>query len=237
MLVEQLITSFKTPPKELVLDFDATDNPLPGHQEGRFNHGYYHSYCYLPLYVFRSQQLLCAYLHTSRIDGARHVSAAILKMLVRRLRQQWPGVRIVLRGDSGFCRQRIINYSECAGPHQLGFESKLCLPQVIGALMYEPAIELPPSECPIGTSDKEAQLELLVDRRQGPFRDHLQARKPETLPKGNCGTKSNVTKSTGFIAWPPMATPNCSTYGHPNCPRQDGQIMGFGVGAGDGFLG
>ena len=113
VLVEQFIASFATAPQELVLDFDATDNPLYGQQEGRFFHGYYDSYCYLPLYVFCGQQLLCAYLRPSRIDGARH-AAAILKLLVKRLRQQWPAVRIVFRGDSGFCRQRIINYCERA---------------------------------------------------------------------------------------------------------------------------
>ena len=113
VLVEQFIASFKTAPAELVLDFDATDNPLYGQQEGKFFHGYYDAYCYLPLYVFCGQQLLCAYLRPSRIDGAKH-SAAILKLLVKRLRQQWPQVRIVFRGDSGFCRQRIINYCERA---------------------------------------------------------------------------------------------------------------------------
>ncbi len=113
VLVEQFIASFKTPPEELVLDFDATDNPLYGQQEGRFFHGYYDCYCYLPLYVFCGQQLLCAYLRPSRIDGAKH-AAAILKLLVTRLRQKWPQVRIVFRGDSGFCRQRIINYCERA---------------------------------------------------------------------------------------------------------------------------
>ena len=118
VLVEQFIASFKTPPKELVLDFDATDNPLHGQQEGRFFHGYYDSYCYLPLYVFCGQQLLCAYLRPSRIDGARH-AAAILKLLVTRLRQVWPDVRIVFRGDSGFCRQRIINYCERAEVHYI----------------------------------------------------------------------------------------------------------------------
>ena len=114
VLVDQFIASFGAAPEELVLDFDATDNPLYGQQEGRFFHGYYDSYCYLPLYVFCGQQLLCAYLRPSRIDGARH-SAAILKLLVSRLRQTWPQVRIVFRGDSGFCRQRIINYCERAG--------------------------------------------------------------------------------------------------------------------------
>lgn len=113
VLVEKFIASFKTAPEELVLDFDATDNPLYGQQEERFFHGYYDSYCYLPLYVFCGQQLLCAYLRPSRIDGAKH-AAAILKLLVKRLRQQWPAVRIVFRGDSGFCRSRIINYCERA---------------------------------------------------------------------------------------------------------------------------
>ena len=87
LLVEQFIASFKTAPEELVLDFDATDNPLHGQQEGRFFHGYYDCYCYLPLYVFCGQQLLCAYLRPSRIDGAKH-AGAILKLLVTRLRQK-----------------------------------------------------------------------------------------------------------------------------------------------------
>jgi hypothetical protein len=111
VLIEQFIASFKTPPEELVLDFDATDCPLHGQQEGRFFHGYYDSYCYLPLYVFCGQQLLCALLRTSRIDAAKH-AAALLKLLTRRLRKTWPGVRIILRADSGFCRRRIMNWCE-----------------------------------------------------------------------------------------------------------------------------
>ena len=121
VLVEQFIASFKSAPEELVLDFDATDNPLYGQQEGRFFHGCLlakdsDSYCYLPLYVFCGQQLLCAYLRPSRIDGAQH-AAAILKLLVARLRQAWPEVRIIFRGDSGFCRQRIINWCERSAVH------------------------------------------------------------------------------------------------------------------------
>ena len=118
LLIEQFIASFKSAPKELVLDFDATDNPLHGQQEQRFFHGYYDSYCYLPLYVFCGQQLLCAYLRPSRIDAAQHC-AAILKLLVRRLRQTWPDVRIIFRGDSGFCRQRVINWCERSGVHYI----------------------------------------------------------------------------------------------------------------------
>ena len=116
VLVEQFIASFEAAPEELVLDFDATDNPLHGHQEGRFFHGYYDCYCYLPLYVFCGQQLLCALLRPSRIDAAKH-AAAVLKLLVRRLRRAWPAVRIVFRGDSGFCRQRLMNWCERSRVH------------------------------------------------------------------------------------------------------------------------
>ena len=129
VLVEQFIASFESPPEEVVLDFDATDNPLHGQQEGRFFHGYYDSYCYLPLYVFCGQQLLCAYLRPSRIDGAKH-AAAILKLLVRRLRQQWPQVRIVFRGDSGFCRPRVLRRLERWGLHYvLGLQKNTRLQQ------------------------------------------------------------------------------------------------------------
>ena len=111
VLVDQFIASFKTAPKELVLDFDATDSPLYGRQEDRFFHGYYDSYCYLPLYVFCGEQLLAAYLRPSKIDGAQH-AAAVLKLLVTRLRQTWPQVKIIFRADSGFCRQRILNWCD-----------------------------------------------------------------------------------------------------------------------------
>ena len=111
VLVEQFIASHKCAPKELVLDFDATDDRVHGEQEGRFFHGYYDHYCFLPLYVFCGAQLLAAYLRPSKIDGARH-AGAILRLLVRRLRQVWPKVRIVFRGDSGFCRHWILGWCE-----------------------------------------------------------------------------------------------------------------------------
>jgi hypothetical protein len=111
LLVELFIESFDSPPQELVLDFDATDDPIHGQQEGRFFHGYYDGYCYLPLYVFCGQKLLVAYLRPSNIDAAKH-SRGILKLLVDRLRQQWPGVRIIVRGDSGFCRYRLMRWCD-----------------------------------------------------------------------------------------------------------------------------
>ena len=117
VLIERFIASFKQAPEELVLDFDATDDPLHGLQEGRFFHGYYDHYCFLPLYVFCGDQLLVSYLRPSNIDGAKH-AWAILALLVRRLRQAWPEVRIVFRGDSGFCRRRMLAWCE---RHEVGY--------------------------------------------------------------------------------------------------------------------
>ena len=111
VLVEQFIDSFKRAPRKLVLDFDATDDRVHGAQEGRFFHGYYDHYCFLPLYVFCRGQLLVSYLRPSKIDGAKH-AWAILALLVKRLRQAWPKVRIVFRGDSGFCRWRLLSWCE-----------------------------------------------------------------------------------------------------------------------------
>ena len=114
VLVDQFIASFKRAPKELILDFDATDDAVHGKQEGRFFHGYYDHYCFLPLYVFCRDQLLVSYLRPSNIDGARH-AWAILALLVKRLRQVWPRVRILFRGDSGFCRWRMLAWCERHG--------------------------------------------------------------------------------------------------------------------------
>ena len=110
-LVEQFIASHRQAPGELVLDFDATDDPVHGHQPGRFFHGYYDRYCFLPLYVLCGRQLLVAYLRPSNIDASKH-TWAILSLLVKRFRRQWPGVRIVLRGDSAFCRHRMLDWCE-----------------------------------------------------------------------------------------------------------------------------
>lgn len=111
VLVEQFITSYRRPPKRIVLDFDATHDRVHGKQERRFFHGFYDCYCFLPLYVFCGERLLCAYLRPSNIDGARH-SRAILKLLVRRLRQSWPKTRIIVRADSGFCRWKTLRFCE-----------------------------------------------------------------------------------------------------------------------------
>jgi hypothetical protein len=114
LLVERFIESHKKPPKQVILDFDATDDPVHGHQQGRFFHGYYDHYCFLPLYVFAGDQLLCAYLRPSNIDEAKH-AWAILALIAKRLRQVWPGVQIIFRGDSGFCRWRMLRWCDRHG--------------------------------------------------------------------------------------------------------------------------
>jgi hypothetical protein len=110
-LVEQFIRSKPKAPAHLILDFDATDTPVHGLQEGRFFHGYYNCHCFLPLYVFCGDQLLVAYLRKSNIDAAKH-AWAILALLVKRLKAAWPRTKIVLRADSGFCRDRMLTWCD-----------------------------------------------------------------------------------------------------------------------------
>jgi hypothetical protein len=114
LLVTLFLQAHRTPPGRLVLDLDATDDPIHGHQLGRFFHGYYKNYCYLPLYIFCGDHLLCARLRPSDIDA----SAGALKQLKRvvaQLRQAWPEVEILIRGDSGFCREPIMRWCEDDG--------------------------------------------------------------------------------------------------------------------------
>jgi hypothetical protein len=113
VLIEKFIASFAEAPTELILDFDATDDRVHGNQEGRFFHGYYGNWCFLPLYVFCGEQLLVSYLRPSNRDGARH-AWAILKLLTQRLRAAWPQVRLIVRGDSGFCRWKMLRWCERA---------------------------------------------------------------------------------------------------------------------------
>jgi hypothetical protein len=117
VFVEQFLAAHRRPPKEIVLDFDATDDPIHGTQEGRFFHGFYGNYCFLPLYVFCGDHLLVSYLRPSNIDAAKH-ARAILKLLVERIRQDWPKTRIIFRADSGFCRWKLLRWCE---RHDVGY--------------------------------------------------------------------------------------------------------------------
>ena len=114
--VDRLLTSLYVQsqprqPERIVLDLDATDDRLHGHQEGRFFHGYYGHYCYLPLYIFAGEQLLCARLRPANIDAAAG-SLEEVQRIVEQLRQVWPEAEILLRADSGFCRDEIMSWCE-----------------------------------------------------------------------------------------------------------------------------
>jgi hypothetical protein len=114
LLVDLFLEAREQAPDRIVLDLDATDDILYGHQEGRFYHGYYHDYCYLPLYVFCGEHLLCARLRTSDIDASAD-SVEELEPVVARIRQRWPAVKILLRGDAGFCREKLMAWCEREG--------------------------------------------------------------------------------------------------------------------------
>ncbi len=116
--VEVFIESFKKPPKEIILDFDATDDPVHGDQIGKFFHGYYNHYCFLPLYVFSGKHLLAAYLRPSNIDPA-YGAWSILKLLSNRFREVWPDVKIIFRADSGFCRHLMMNWCDKNNIHYI----------------------------------------------------------------------------------------------------------------------
>ena len=119
LLVDLFLDWHGEQPERIVLDVDATDDPLHGHQEGRFFHGYYRTYCYLPLYIFcgptaASSQLLGARLRTADRDAADG-TVEELERIVGRIRKRWPGVEIWLRGDSGFCRDELLAWCEAQG--------------------------------------------------------------------------------------------------------------------------
>jgi len=111
LLVDIFTESYANAPEEIIVDVDATDDPLYGQQEGRFFHGYYRHYCYLPLYFFCGEQLLCARLRKSDTDPAKGVIEEMERM-VKQIRGEWPEVRIILRGDSGFCREELMSWCE-----------------------------------------------------------------------------------------------------------------------------
>ena len=137
LLVDVFLESYDTPPAEIVLDVDTTDLPLHGKQEGRFFHGYYDSYCYLPLYVFCGDQILCARLREAKHDAAFGCLEEIAR-IVAQMRRKWPAVRTILRGDSGFCRNQLMGWCES---NQVDFVFGLArnqrLRKIIGAEMHQ----------------------------------------------------------------------------------------------------
>lgn len=135
LLVELFVESYRRAPREVWLDLDATDDPVHGHQEGRFFHGYYGHYCYLPLYIFCGEHLLCARLRPSDRDASAG-SLEELERIVGQLRRHWPHTRIGIRGDSGFCRESIMRWCEDnAIDYVLGLARNARLVRAIGTQM------------------------------------------------------------------------------------------------------
>jgi hypothetical protein len=114
LFVDLFVEAHQHPPKQIILDLDATDDPLHGHQEGRFFHGYYDCYCYLPLYIFSGPHLLASKLRRADIDAAAGAVEETAR-IVAQIRARWPEVRLVLRADSGFAREALMSWCEANG--------------------------------------------------------------------------------------------------------------------------
>jgi len=137
LLVSAFVESHEKPPEQIILDIDTTDLTLHGHQEGRFFHGYYDSYCYLPLYVFGGEHVLCARLRPSNTDAFAG-SLAEIRRIIGQIRAAWPEVKIILRGDSGFCRNELMSW--CEGnrvEYVFGLARNQRLRRIIGRAMWE----------------------------------------------------------------------------------------------------
>jgi Transposase DDE domain group 1 len=137
LLVDLFLEAHERPPREIVLDLDATDTPLHGRQEARFFHGYYGHYCYLPLYIFCGDHLLCARLRPSNIDASAG-SLEEVQRIVRQIRARWPKTRIILRADSGFCREELLAWCETSAvDYVFGFARNQRLRRIIGRAMQQ----------------------------------------------------------------------------------------------------
>jgi hypothetical protein len=136
-ITEMSLDTVGEKPEEIILDFDSTDDPLHGKQEGRFFHGYYDCYCYLPLYVFWGEKLLACKLRPSNIDGSEG-TVEELERIVTAIRKRWPDTRIVFRGDSGFCREKIMSWCDKNGVFYLiGLARNRRLQRMLGKDMDE----------------------------------------------------------------------------------------------------
>jgi hypothetical protein len=137
LLVKVFIEAQTQAPEQFILDIDTTDLPLHGKQEGRFFHGYYDSYCYLPLYVFCGEQVLCARLREANHDAC-FGSLGEIQRIIAQIRTAWPQVRIILRGDSGFCRDQLMSWCDNHGvDYVFGLARNKRLHRIIGAPLWE----------------------------------------------------------------------------------------------------
>ena len=141
LFVELFLDAHPAPPEEIILDLDATDDPLHGHQEGRFFHGFYDGYCYLPLYIFAGEHLLVAKLRRANIDGSAGALEEV-ERVIGQIRVRWPETRIILRADSGFARDSLMSWCEQnTVDYMFGLARNARLTRAIGAELYAAARE------------------------------------------------------------------------------------------------
>ena len=179
LFVSLFLKSHATPPNRIVLDLDATDDPIHGDQEGRFFHGYYKCYCYLPLYIFCGRHLLLAKLRPSNIDASAGAKEEIAWM-VAQFRESWPDVDVWLRADSGFCREELMAWCEDHGVHYVFGLARN--PRLEAAI----ADELSQTRAKATESGKPERLfkELRYQTRNSWSRERRVVAKAEHLPKG-----------------------------------------------------
>ena len=199
LLAEVFLEAHEAAPDRIVLDLDVTDLALHGQQEGRFFHGYYDSYCYLPLYIFCGEHLLCARLRTADQDASAG-SKAEVERLVKQIRSRWPEVQILLRADSGFCREELMAWCEDHGvQYVFGLARNERLRRFIEAEMEEAKRQQQ-------TSEKPARVftEFLYETTSGSWsRARRVIAKAEYLAKGE--NPRYLVTNLGAESWPAQA--------------------------------
>src|SRR5436189_1037493 len=209
LLVDLFLEAHRQAPREIVLDLDATDTPLHGRQEARFFHGYYGHYCYLPLYIFCGEFLLCARLRPSNIDASAG-SVEELKRIVAQIRSAWSQVRIVVRGDSGFCREELLAWCEAESvDYLLGLAKNERLKAEIVKEMEEAKAQYQET----GRAARRFQ-EFVYQTRESWSRARRVVAKAEHLEKGE--NPRFVVTSLGREEWPAQAL-----YEEQYCARGD----------------
>ena len=180
LLVDLFLQAHSEPPAEIILDVDSTDIPLHGEQEERFFHGYYGHYCYLPLYIVCGEYVLGARLRPSNIDGAKGRVEEV-ERIVGQIRQAWPQVRIILRGDSGFCREELLRWCE-----EHGVDYVVGLAKKLAAARESDGEQVPKRRPNSQTSGKAARVftEFMYQTRESWSRARRVIAKAEHLEKG-----------------------------------------------------
>lgn len=179
LLTELLLEAQAEPPSRLVLDLDATDDPVHGNQQGRFFHGYYREYCYLPLYIVCGEFVLCARLRSSNIDPSAGALEEV-ERIVRQIRKTWPQVEIILRGDGGFCRDALMSWCEDHGVgYVFGLAKNKRLVKIIGRQLHQALVQFAATKRPV-----RVFTEFSYQTRQSWKRARRVVAKAEHLDKG-----------------------------------------------------